>query len=402
MNLAGSGESAFRARITAFLEQALPADWRGVGTLDAAAADAFAEQWRTVLEHEGLLAPSWPEEYGGAGLTERERVILAEEFARAGVPTGVQNDAFSIVMIGNTLLAWGTEEQKDHFLPKIISGEHRWCQGYSEPGAGSDLAGLSTRAELVDGEWRINGQKIWTTCGHLANWIFVLVRTDPTAARHGGLSLLLVDMDQPGVEVRPIRNMAGDAEFNEVWFTDARCPEANVLGPVGGGWSVAMTLLGYERGETAAVLPIMFRMELDRLFDLARENGAAEEPAMRDRLADAYVGVEVMRFLGQDSLARYLAGHEPGPDAAINKLYWSEYHQLVAELAVDVLDREALVVEGRRPTNVTMFQTDDAGAPNTSASWITTLMISRAGTIYAGTSEIQRSIVGERLLGLPR
>lgn len=402
MNRDDEPGAAFRERVTSFLDRSLPAGWSGVGKLGPEEADAFAEQWRKVLAQEGLLAPSWPQEYGGAGLTEHERVILAEEFARAGVPTGVQNDAFSIVMLGNTLLEWGTEAQKEFFLPRIISGEHRWCQGYSEPGAGSDLAALSTRAELVDGEWRINGQKIWTTCGHLANWMFVLVRTDPSAPRHGGMSMLLVDMDQPGVDVRPIRNMGGDSEFNEVWFTDARCPEANVLGPVGAGWSVAMTLLGFERGETAAVLPIMFRMELDRLLDLARENGAAADPAMRDRLVDAYVGVEVMRFLGEDSLARYLAGDAPGPDAAISKLYWSEYHQMVAELAVDVLDREALVIEGRRPTNVTMFQTDDAGAPSSSASWITTLMISRAGTIYAGTSEIQRSIIGERLLGLPR
>ncbi|MFF5259946.1 acyl-CoA dehydrogenase family protein [Actinomadura viridis] len=392
----------FRARVREFLAAELPAGWRGVGTLDAAAADAFAERWRATLFEHGLLAPSWPAEYGGAGLTPLEQVVLAEEFARVGVPTGVQNDVFSIVMIGNTLLHWGTEEQKRHFLPRILSGEDRWCQGYSEPGAGSDLAGLSARAEIDGDEWVINGQKIWTSGGQLANWIFVLVRTDQDAPAHRGISLLLVPMDQPGVEVRPIRNMAGDSDFNEVFFTDARCPRENVVGEVDGGWKVAMTLLGYERGEAAAILPIMFRIELDRLLELARENGAAEDPVLRDKLADAYIGVEVMRFMGKTSLARFLQGHPPGPDAAVSKLYWSEYHQKVTELALDVLDVESLVVQGRRPTNVTMFQTDDVGAPNDSASWITTAMVSRSGTIYAGTSEIQKTIIGEKLLGLPK
>ncbi len=384
------------------LEEELPQEWAGVGKLDPEAADAFAERWRGVLSERGFLAPSWPTEFGGGGLTELEQVVLAEEFARVGVPTGVQNDVFSIVMIGNTLLHWGTEEQKNHFLPRIISGEDRWCQGYSEPGAGSDLAALATRAVLDGDEWVINGQKIWTSGGQLANWIFVLVRTNPDAPVHQGISLLLVPMDQPGVEVRPIRNMGGETDFNEVYFTDARCPRANVLGEVDAGWRVAMTLLGFERGEAAAVLPIMFRTELDRLFALANESGAANDPIMRDRLADAYIGIEVMRYLGQGSLAKYLDGQPPGPDAAVSKLYWSEYHQHVTELALDVLDREALVAEGRRPTNVTMFQTDDVGAPNSSASWITTAMISRSGTIYAGTTEIQKSIIGEKLLGLPK
>lgn len=392
----------FRSRVRELLAAELPDSWTGVGALSEEEADAFAERWRTVLFERGFLAPSWPAEYGGAGLTPLEQVVLAEEFARVGVPSGVQNDIFSIVMIGNTLLHWGTEEQKKHFLPRIISGEDRWCQGYSEPGAGSDLAGLQCRAVLEDDEWVINGQKVWTSSGHLANWIFVLVRTDPSAARHSGISLLLVPMDQPGVEVRPIRNMAGFTDFNEVFFTDARCPRENVVGEVNGGWGVAMTLLGFERGESAAILPIMFRTELDRLFALARENGAVDDPVIRDRLADAYIGVELMRFLGMDSLSKFLEGHPPGPEAAVSKLYWSEYHQKVTELALDVLDVESLVVQGRRPTNVTMFQTDDVGAPNDTASWITTAMVSRSGTIYAGTSEIQRTIIGEKLLGLPK
>lgn len=392
----------FRAKVRQFLDAELPEGWSGVGKLDHEQAETFAKRWRTVLAAHGLLATSWPTEYGGAGLTEAEQVVLAEEFARVGVPTGTMNDLFSITMIGNTLLHWGTEEQKRHFLPRILSGDDVWCQGYSEPGSGSDLASLSTRAVLDGDEWVINGQKIWTSGGHLANWIFVLVRTNPEASPHRGISMLLVPMDQDGVEVRPIRNMGGETDFNEVFFTDARCPKENVLGGVDNGWKVAMTLLGFERGEAAATLPIMFRSELERLFDLARENGAGEDPVMRDRLADAYIANEVMRFLGQDSLARYLAGHSPGPDAAVSKLWWSEYHKAVTELALDVLGAESLVAEGRRPTNTIMFQTDDVGAPNTSASWITTAMIARSGTIYAGTSEIQKSIIGEKLLGLPK
>jgi alkylation response protein AidB-like acyl-CoA dehydrogenase len=398
----GPEADQFRTKVRQFLDAELPAGWSGVGELDHEQAEVFAKRWRTALAEHGFLATSWPTEYGGAGLTELEQVVLAEEFARVGVPTGTMNDLFSITMIGNTLLHWGTEEQKRHFLPRILSGEDVWCQGYSEPGSGSDLASLSTRAVLDDDEWVINGQKIWTSGGHLANWIFVLVRTNPKAPPHRGISMLLVPMDQDGVEVRPIRNMGGESDFNEVYFTDARCPRENVLGDVDNGWRVAMTLLGFERGEAAATLPIMFRAELERLFDLARENGAVADPVMRDRLADIYIANEVMRFLGEDSLARYLAGHSPGPDAAVSKLWWSEYHKDVTELALDVLGRESLVAEGRRPTNTIMFQTDDVGAPNTSASWITTAMIARSGTIYAGTSEIQKSIIGEKLLGLPK
>jgi alkylation response protein AidB-like acyl-CoA dehydrogenase len=400
--LASPEASSFRARVRAFLDRELPADWAGIGTFSAEDAVAFSETWRETVHREGLLAPSWPAEYGGPGLTPLEQVVLAEEFARAGVPSGIENDLFGIAMIGNTLLHHGTEEQKRHFLPRILSGEDRWCQGYSEPGAGSDLAALTTRAVRDGDEWVISGQKIWTSSGHLANWIFVLARTDPDAPKHRGISLLLVPMDQSGIEVRPIRNMAGGLDFNEVFFTDARCPAENVVGEVNGGWRVAMTLLGYERGEQAAIVPIMFRAEFDRLVALAQENGAAQDPVLRDRLADAYERLEVMRFLGRTTLARFLEGRPPGPDAAIAKLYWSEYHQFLTELALDVLGPEALSAEGRRPTNVTVFMTDDIGAPNSSNSWITTALVARSGTIYAGTSEIQRTIIAEQLLGLPK
>ncbi len=202
-----------------------------------------------VLHEGGYLAPGWPAEYGGGGLSALEQVIVAEEFARAGVPTGGPNDVFGIQMLGNTLLQWGTEEQKAHYLPRILSNADIWCQGYSEPNAGSDLSNLGLRAERDGDQWVLNGQKIWTSAGHLADHIFTLARTDPDAPRHKGISFLLVDMRQPGIEVRPIRMISGESEFNEVFYTDATTPVDEVVGGVNNGWAVAMTLLGYERGE---------------------------------------------------------------------------------------------------------------------------------------------------------
>jgi len=391
---------AYRSTVTAFLEANLPAGWKGLGALPADEAWAFAGRWRATLHANGLLAASWPSRYGGGGLSELEQVVMAEEFYRAGVPTGTGNDTFGIQMVGNTLLQWGTEEQKSHFLPRILSGEDIWCQGYSEPGAGSDLSNVGCRAELDGDEWVLNGQKVWTSAGHLANWIFVLARTDPDVPKHKGISFLLVPMEQPGVEVRPIKMMTGDSEFNEVFFTDARCPRDNVVGGVGNGWPVAMTLLGYERGEAAATFPIMFRSELDRLLALAREHGRTDDPLIRQRLAQAYVRVEIMRFLGMRTLTKYLAGGQPGPDSSVFKLYWSEHHKVIGELAVDILGAEAMVPTGRWP--MTSFQADQPGAPNDSASWVGTCMVARAGTIYAGTSQVQRNIIGEMVLGLPK
>jgi alkylation response protein AidB-like acyl-CoA dehydrogenase len=391
---------AYREKIQAFLAEHLPAGWKGIGALPADEAIAFTDQWRTTLAANRLLAASWPAEYGGAGLSALEQVILVEEFYKAGVPVGGTNDVFGIQMVGNTILAWGTEEQKAHFLPRIISGEDLWCQGYSEPNAGSDLGNLGCRAELDGDEWVINGQKIWTSAGHLANWIFVLARTDPDAPKHKGISFLLVPMDQPGVEVRPIEMISGDSEFNEVFFTDARCPKDNVVGGVNAGWGVAMTLLSYERGEAAATFPITFRAELDRLVELAREKGVADDPLIRQRLAWCHSKVEIMRYLGMRTLTKFVAGEHPGPDASIFKLYWSEYHRIITELSLDILGPDAMVPTGRWPSNA--FQTDDAGAPNDSASWVGTFYAARAGTIYAGTSQVQRNILGEMVLGLPK
>lgn len=390
----------FRQKVQAFLAEHLPADWAGVGRLEGDELHEFIASWRAILADHRYLAAGWPAEYGGGGLSALEQVILAEEFARAGVPTGGSNDVFNIQMLGNTLLQWGTEEQKAHYLPRLLSGEDTWCQGYSEPNAGSDLANLGLRAVLDGDQWVLNGQKIWTSAGHLADHIFVLGRSDPDAPRHKGITFFLVDMRQPGVEVRPIKMMSGDSEFNETFFTDAVTGKHEVVGGVNNGWAVAMTLLGYERGEAAATLPIRFQGEIDRLLLMAKERGVSDDPRIRQRLAWCYSKVAIMRYLGMRTLTRFLAGHHPGPDGGIFKLYWSEYHKVVTELAVDILGADAMVMSGRRPGS--SFQTDDEGAPNSSASWVGTMMNSRAGTIYAGTSQVQRNIIGEMVLGMPK
>ena len=261
---------AYREKVQAFLAEKLPPGWKGIGTLEGDAIHEFTTEWRKTLYEANYLAPGWPVEYGGAGLSALEQVILAEEFTRAGVPTGGPNDVFGIQMLGNTLLMWGTEDQKKHYLPRILSGADTWCQGYSEPNAGSDLGNLGLRAELDGDEWVLNGQKIWTSAGHLADHIFTLARTDPDAPKHKGISFLLVPMDQPGIEVRPIKMISGESEFNEVFYTDARCPKENVVGGVNTGWAVAMSLLGFERGEAAATAPIRYQGEFERLVALGR------------------------------------------------------------------------------------------------------------------------------------
>jgi alkylation response protein AidB-like acyl-CoA dehydrogenase len=392
----------FRKRVREFLAEALPAGWRGLGAIDdRTEADSFVEEWRRTLAEHGLLGVSWPREYGGAGLTKLEQVVLVEELARAGVPAMGGNDNFSIKMVGNTLLRWGTEAQKRRFLPRILSGEDVWCQGYSEPGAGSDLAGLSTRAVLDGDRWVVTGQKIWTSRAREANWMFLLARTDLAETRHGGITFLLVPLDQPGVDIRPITMLSGETEFNEVFLDGATTPADHVVGEVNGGWAVAMTLLGHERGEEAATNPILFRAELDRLVALARERGLTSDPVVRQRLARAHVRCEIMRFLGYRILTGVLSGGGTvGPEASISKLYWSEYHRSVAELALDLLGADGTVLDGRGP--IRSYRADDPGAPNTSGSWIGAFYNATAGTIYAGTSEIQRNILAEAILGLPR
>jgi alkylation response protein AidB-like acyl-CoA dehydrogenase len=390
----------FRESVRRFVADLVPAGWRGIGALADDAHAAFRERARAALAERGWVAPAWPVEYGGAGLGAAELVVLVEELTGAGVPFGSDNDAFGISMLGNTMLRWSEPDLLRRFLPRIVSGEYVFAQGFSEPGAGSDLASLALRAEPDGDRWVLNGQKLWSSGAHRANWMFVLARTNTTVAPHRGISMLLVPLDQPGIDIRPIRNITGDADFNEVFFDDASTERGLVVGEVDQGWAVAMTLLGFERGETALHAPIRFRNELNRLVALVGERGLDTDPDVGRRLAWCHVQVEQLRCHGMRTAGRLIAGQEPGPDAAAFKLLWSEYHRVATELAVDVLGLDALTPSGRPSPN--WYHTDDPGAPNSSASWASVWLNARAGTIYAGSSQVQRGIVGEMLLGLPK
>jgi alkylation response protein AidB-like acyl-CoA dehydrogenase len=392
---------AYRRKVAQFLDDQLPADWAGIGSLPPAEQDSFRQTWRRVLQDNRLLAINWPVEYGGAGLSPLEQLIVAEEFTKQGVPQGGLNDNASVQMFGGTLLVYGTDEQKRHYLPRILSDEDIWCQGFSEPEAGSDLAGVRTQARLQNGSWVINGQKTWTSYGHLATHVFVLCRTDPDTTRHRGLSLLLCRLDQPGIVVRPLQTMTGEADFNEVFFDNAVCEEADVVGPVGAGWEVARTLLGFERGEATATLATMFRDDFDQLLTLAKRFDRLADPVIRQRLARAYEGVEQMRCSGLAAVTQWLAGTPIGAESSMHKLYWSEWLQSTTSLAMDIMGAAAATPVGPGLTGVT-FPAAEAGALRETGTWVDYFLRARAATIYAGSSEIQRNIVAERLLGLPR
>jgi alkylation response protein AidB-like acyl-CoA dehydrogenase len=391
----------FRAEVRTFLAATLPADWRGFGSMELDEAKAFALRWRRTLHEHGYIGITWPVEYGGGGRSKLDQVVLAQELARARVPLGRVADTTSVKMLGNTLVRWGTEEQKRTYLPGIISGDDVWVQGYSEPQAGSDLAGLALRAERDGDHFVVNGQKIWTSRGEEGTGIFLLARTDPDAPKHRGITFMLSPLDVTGIEVRPITTLTGDAEFCEVFFTDVHIPVENVVGSINEGWAVANSLLGLERGEEAATNPIFFRAELDRVIELARDRGVERDPVFRDRIAACYAKVEIMRFLGYRILTAYLREGQLGASASISKLFWSEYHQEVTDLAMAILGAHAMVREGRRPYK--SFRADEPGAVNSTNSWIDVFLLNaRSGTVYAGTSQIQRNILGESILGLPK
>jgi alkylation response protein AidB-like acyl-CoA dehydrogenase len=393
----------FRAEVRSVLAEELPEAWSGLGAIPGAEATAaFVTEWRRTLHRRGLLGAAWPIEYGGRGLTKLHQVVLVEELTKAGVPFGEQPaDSTGVKMLGNTLLQYGTEAQKAAILPDLLSGEQRWCQGFSEPGAGSDLASARTRAVLDGEEWVLDGQKIWTSGAQTSTGIFVLARTDPDAAKHRGLSFLLVPLDQPGIDIRPIKHMAGGSEFCEVFFTSARTHKDNVVGEVNGGWNVAKTLLTFERGEEAATNPLLFKAEVERLRELARTSGRADDPVVRQRLAWCFARVEIMRYLGYRILTEVLSGAEMGPAASVSKLYWSEYHRVATQLALDIQGLAGLDLHGKAPSR--HFRADEAGSdPSATRSWWQVSLNARAGTIYAGTSEVQRNILAEVALGLPR
>ncbi|MGH9092690.1 MAG: acyl-CoA dehydrogenase family protein [Acidimicrobiales bacterium] len=393
---------AFRAEIRRWLEDNLPEGW---GTPDKPVTKAerrgFANAWAAKLREGGWICASWPVEYGGKGLSLLEQVVLNEEFARAEAP--LRADFFGDTLVGPTILQWGTEEQKRELIPRILQGTITWCQGFSEPDAGSDLASLTTRAELDGDEWVINGQKVWTTQAQYADYVFLLARTNPDAPRHAGISYLLVPMRQPGVEVRPIEQVDGTAEFNEVFFTNARCPRENVVGGVDNGWKVAMTTLGFERGSSATTGHRRFARELDAIVREARARGRDKDPLVRQRLARAWSNVKIMEINGYRALTDALAGtHQAAALGACNKMFWSETHQQTMELALDVLGMDGQVLTGG-PEGGEMLPGVRRGRASYPVSDLqASFFFSRSETIWGGTAQIQRNIVGERVLGLPK
>jgi alkylation response protein AidB-like acyl-CoA dehydrogenase len=393
----------FRGVIRDWLSENLPDGWGQPGfSMTPEERTTFNQEWTAKLFAGGWICASWPTEYGGKGLSLLQQVVLNEEFARAGAP--LRADFFGDTLVGPTLLQWGTEEQKQRFIPGILKGEIAWCQGFSEPDAGSDLAGLKTKAELDGDEWIVNGQKVWTTQARYADYIFLLARTDPEAPKHAGISYLLVPMKQAGVEVRPIEQVDGSAEFNEVFFTNVRCPKDNVIGGVNNGWKVAMTTLGFERGTSSTTGYRRFLKEFNQILSLAQERGRTGDPLIRQRLAQSWAKIKIMEINGFRTLTDVLAGtHTTAALSACNKMFWSEAHQETMLLAMDILgldsqillgsdDQESLLPGGRR-ARARNYPVNDLQA---------LFFFSRSETIWGGTAEIQRNIVGERILGLPK
>jgi alkylation response protein AidB-like acyl-CoA dehydrogenase len=384
-------EATFRDEVRAWLAENLKGEFAELGGRGGPADETgwdIRVEWEKLLGKDRWLGLAWPEQYGGRDASFAEQVIFNEEYAKADAPARIS--FFGEGLFAPTLLAYGTDDQKRRFLPAIQAVDELWCQGYSEPDAGSDLANVQTRGVLDGDQWVINGQKVWTTLAHHAQWCFCVTRTDPNSTGHAGLSYLLVPMEQPGVEVRPLRQMTGSAEFNEVFFSDARSDGVNVLGPVNDGWKVAMATLGFERGTAFLSQQLGFQRELAEVIDIARTTGATEEPEVRQALADSYVGVQIMKYNGMRMLTSLVRSGVLGPESSIGKLYWSTWHRTLGERALRILGPDAMLVRAGADGG---YELDELHR---------IFMFSRSETIYAGSSEIQRNIIGERVLGLPR
>ena len=396
---------AFRTEIRAWLESNLPDGWFDEGfEMTNEERKAFNEAWPKKLFEGGWICATWPTEYGGKGLTTMQGVVLTEEFSRAKAP--LRGDFFGDTLVGPTILQWGTEEQKKQFLPGILQGTTAWCQGFSEPNSGSDLASLKTTAVLDGDEWVINGQKVWTTQGHHADYCFLLTRTDPDAPKHKGISYLLVPMRQEGVEVRGIVQPDGTAEFCEVFFTDARCPKDNVVGGVNNGWKVANSTLAFERGMSATTGYRRFQEEYNQMVAKATENGAIEDALIRQRLTRYYTKIQILRINGLRSLTATLNNSRDLGVAALgvtNKMFWSEMHKEAMELALDIWGTESmLVTTGPEAGSWPGSGRDKRREGYPVSPMMSAFFFSRSETIWGGTSQIQRNIVGERVLGLPK
>lgn len=395
----------FRVDIRAWLETNLPDGWFDDGfEMTADERAEFNRTWPQKLFEGGWICATWPTEYGGKGLTTMQGVVLAEEFARARAP--MRGDFFGDTLVGPTLLQWGTEEQKREFLPGILEGRTRWCQGFSEPNSGSDLASLKASAVLDGDQWVINGQKVWTTQGHHADYCFLLTRTDTDSPKHAGISYLLVPMDQPGVEVRGITQPDGTAEFCEVFFTDAKCPKDNVVGGVNNGWKVANSTLAFERGQSATTGYRRFEEEYRLMVEAATANGAISDPLIRQRLMEYFTKIQILKVNGLRNLTVAVTGKKDLGTIALgatNKMFWSEMHKAAMELALNIHGADSMLVDTGPPSGSWPGAMRDKRRDGYPVSgMMSAFFFSRSETIWGGTSQIQRNIVGERVLGLPK
>jgi alkylation response protein AidB-like acyl-CoA dehydrogenase len=373
-------EAAFRGEVREWLEANLPDELRG-GRSGEQRFEGAVREWSRKLHEAGYAGLTWPSEYGGGGAPYSYQAILLEESALAEAPGHI--GVIGLGMAGPTIIAHGTEEQKRRYLPKILSAEEIWCQGFSEPAAGSDLASVRTRAEQRDGVFVVNGQKVWSSFAHLADWCILLTRGDPESEGHAGLTYLIVDMHAPGVEVRPLRQITGESEFNEIFFTDVEVPAENLLGAVDEGWTVAMTTLLHERGTLGFALTGVLEVAVRKLVALTRARGV-DDPLLLDRVAREWIELQALKLTNNRALTQLMQTGIPGPEGSVAKLHWSESNQRLTKLALEILGEEAQV------------RSADG------ADWQYQQLRSRGNTIEAGTSEILRNIVAERVLGLPR
>ena len=387
-------QEALRKRVRAWLTTNIPDDWKKFGLSEVPRPEAyeFLRKWQKTLHDAGFIGLTWPKESGGQGLTFVEEMILQEEMALQKAPPVL--NILGVGMAGPTIIAYGTDEQKKRYPAKILSCDEIWCQGYSEPNSGSDLASLQTRA-VKDGEhWVINGQKVWTSLAHIADWMMLLARTDPAAPRHKGITYFLLDMKSPGVTVKPLTQITGDAEFNEVFFDNVRVHERQILGGVNNGWAVGLTTLMYERLALGFGLQVRLRITLQSLVDMAKrieKNGRAitKDPVMRQKLAALWIDTEALKYTGARAVTKLLRGELPGPEASTGKMGWVETHQRLQELAMEIQGPYAMLARG-------------ADAAVDSGVWQYSFLRSRANSIEGGTTEIQKNIIGERVLGLPK
>ena len=385
-------ETKFRDELRSWLEANVPKDWGEWREKPLEESFPYLRAWQRKLYEGGWAAVSWPKEYGGRSATLMEQSLFWEEMARVEAPP--MANSLGLGLIGPTIIAYGTDEQKKRFIPKILSAEEIWCQGFSEPNAGSDLAALQTEARLDGDHYVVNGQKVWTSYGWIGNWCELVVRTDSNVPKHKGLSVLLIDMKSPGVEVRPLKQMTGESEFNEIFFRDVRVPVANLLGKVNDGWNVAVSTLMYERGSYGARLHLIFKRAITRLIELShkfQKNGhpAAQDPITRQKLAQCYAEIEIMRWNQLRAFSRVTATGVPGPEGSIQKIFWSELNQRLQQIAQEMFGAYGQLLAG-----------DKDAVDN--GIWSYGYLRTRGNTIEAGTSEVQRNIIGHFVLGLPR